>query len=720
MRLLSSISASNRTLIFNPFRRNTRTDMNRERRNNGIFVTGTDTDIGKTIITAALYRNGFESGRNIVYIKAIQTGTSDVAPDVQTCFDAVNDLPGDKKILSLECFKIPCSPHLAAKIEGKRIAVEKIVEQIQGYQNQGYFVIVEGAGGIFVPLNDSETTLDLIQSLRLPVLLVFENRVGCINHVMLSVRELQRNDIPILGLVSNSIQSEPNPMVQADNIEMLGGLSGLSVLAALPRLPDLNSRESGPRLDAWKFAANKIQSVWKEINIQESNSQKNNQEEHKAPLYHSNRLDEITRFDREHLWHPYTSIADPHPVVAVSSAKNCTIYTEDGKELTDGMASWWAAIHGYNHPTLNEAVRSQLARMSHVMFGGMTHHGAVELGRKILDLTPANLDCVFFADSGSVSVEVALKMSLQYHQARGKIDKIRFMTFRGGYHGDTLGAMSVCDPINGMHSLFQGVLSKQIFLDRPTVPFDKIPCGDHFEREIGIIRSAFEKHAKETAAFILEPIIQGAGGMYFYHPEYLRRIRQFCNEYDVLFVADEIATGFGRSGKMFAVEWAGVEPDILCIGKALSGGYMTLAATLASRVVAEGISANGNVFMHGPTFMANPLACAVAGASLDLLNSGNWQGDVKRIESRLKTGLESCRNREGIADVRVLGAIGVIETINPVNTRRLQEFFVRKGVWIRPFNRLIYLMPPYCVSDGELDKLTEAVRDAVEQKEFLF
>jgi adenosylmethionine-8-amino-7-oxononanoate aminotransferase len=435
---------------------------------------------------------------------------------------------------------------------------------------------------------------------------------------------------------------------------------------------------------------------------------------------------DLLQFDKTHIWHPYTSAVDPHPVIAVKSAEKCTLFTEDGKELTDGMSSWWCAIHGYRNPVIEQAVRQQLETLPHIMFGGITHRCAVELAEKILAVAPKNMNNVFFADSGSVSVEVAIKTAIQFQQASGRSKRNKLMTFRGGYHGDTLGAMSVCDPVNGMHSLFGGIVPKQIFAERPAVPFDgnsasedfcsDVFNSDVFNNDIKQLETLFEKHNEETAAFIFEPIVQGAGGMRFYHPAYLNEVRRLCNQYEVLLIADEIATGFGRTGKYFAVEWAGIQPDIMCIGKALTGGTMTLAAMLASKQVAEGVSADGNVLMHGPTFMANPLACAAASASLSLLEDGSWRENVRRIETRLKSGLEPCRGLSGVADVRCLGAIGVVEMERAVNTSSLQTFFVNHSVWLRPFNKLIYVMPPYCISDAEIDKITNVILSAVKGK----
>ncbi len=418
-------------------------------------------------------------------------------------------------------------------------------------------------------------------------------------------------------------------------------------------------------------------------------------------------------FDRHHIWHPYTSTLTPLTCYPVASANGVHIKLEDGTELVDGMSSWWSTIHGYNHPHLNQAAHQQIDQVSHVMFGGITHQPAISLCKKLLSLAPNNLEHVFLADSGSVAVEVSLKMALQYWHAKGE-RRPKFLTLRHGYHGDTFAAMSVTDPDNSMHSLYKGFLPEHIFAESPT-------CGywDEWKPEdLADFEDKIDSHHQELAAVILEPIVQGAGGMRIYHPEFLKGVRRLCDKYDLLLIADEIATGFGRTGKLFACEHADVQPDILCVGKALTGGYMTLSATLASKHVADTVcGGDAGCFMHGPTFMGNPLACAVSTASLELIEQGDWQQQTQQIEMLFSELLPKLEEYDLVKNTRWLGAIGVVETHRPVNMETIQALFVEHGVWIRPFGKLIYMMPPFISKPEDIEKLINAIDAALQRKD---
>lgn len=410
--------------------------------------------------------------------------------------------------------------------------------------------------------------------------------------------------------------------------------------------------------------------------------------------------------DYNHIWHPYSAMNSDLPVYEIESANGVRLKLKDGRELIDGMSSWWCMIHGYNHPEMNAALESQIKKMSHVMFGGLTHKPAIELTKKLIEITPTPLEKVFYSDSGSVAVEVAMKMAIQYWYAKGQTTKQKFISLRSAYHGDTFAAMSISDPETGMHSLFEDVLTKQISIKQPTSRFGE-PCN---KEDITELEETIKQHTNEVAALILEPIVQGAGGMWFYSAEYLKQAKSLCEKYNVLLILDEIATGFGRTGKLFACEHVNISPDIMCIGKALTGGYLTLAATLTTKNISDTIDkGDPGVFMHGPTFMANPLACTAAITSIKLLLESSWQENIKRIESQLNKELKVCNTFNNVYETRVLGAIGVVEMKQPVDIKNITEEFVKAGVWVRPFGKLIYLMPPFVINNNDLTQLINAV-----------
>jgi adenosylmethionine---8-amino-7-oxononanoate aminotransferase len=417
--------------------------------------------------------------------------------------------------------------------------------------------------------------------------------------------------------------------------------------------------------------------------------------------------EQLLAYDREHVWHPYTSMTEPTPVRLVTGASGCRLRLADGREVIDGMSSWWAAIHGYRHPALDRALKGQADDFAHVMFGGLTHEPAIRLAQRLVEITPTGLEHVFLADSGSVSVEVALKMAIQYQRGAGHPERTRMLTVRGGYHGDTCGCMGVCDPESGMHTMFRGFVADHVFAERPPADRADVPRWEESFRKLA------DSHAHELAGIVVEPLLQGAGGMWVYPAACLRVMREVADEHGLVLVLDEIATGFGRTGTLFAADAAGVVPDVMCLGKALTGGYLSLAAALCTAEVARGLSASeSGVLMHGPTYMGNPLACAVALANLDLLGSGDWKADVERINARLTARLAACRDLPGVADVRTIGAVGVVELDHPVDVDAATTAALDAGVWLRPFRNLIYTMPPYVCADDEIDQVCAAVEAA--------
>ena len=692
------------------------------RRLKGFFVAGTDTDAGKTFVSARLARLlGALAGGRLAYVKPVQTGCRRKADGGWSAPDAEAVGALWPRAQALACFEPPCSPHLAASLAGAALSARDLAARVEAAVPEGFAALVEGAGGCWVPLNGRETMLDLMLCLGLPVVLAAANRLGCLNHAMLSVEALQARGIEVAGIILSRTRPAAEPDAglgsgagPADELRVLedneaslrafAAQAGVPLLASLPHSPD--PAAPAPGLEA---AASRLFERLGDFRTGPSWSLPAGGESPES-------MAEILAFDRKHLWHPYTSALNPLPVRQAASASGCRIRLADGTELVDGMSSWWCAVHGYGSPALKAAMSRQIHEMSHVMFGGLTHRPAVSLARRLLSMAPAGMEHVFFADSGSVAVEVALKMAVQYQIATGHGTRRRFLTPLGGYHGDTQGAMSVCDPVNGMHTLFSGLLPRHYFMERPASRFD----SPFDPASLDGARRILEEKQDEIACVVLEPIVQGAGGMWFYHPRYLEGLAGLCRRYGILLVLDEIATGFGRTGKLFASEWAGVVPDVMCVGKALTGGMMTGGAVLASGAVAEGIeqagpAEGGGVLMHGPTFMANPLFCAAACQSLDLLAASPWQERVKNIETWLREGLGPCRELPGAADVRVLGAIGVVEAKRPVDMARLQDYFVARGAWIRPFNRNVYLMPPFVSAEEDVALLCSAVRGAFEE-----
>ncbi len=692
----------------------------------GLFITGTGTDVGKSLVTAALSRALWQEHTPHIPIKPVQTGVQSSADADATLYTAAHEgLPCWQNHKQPELFKgktlfsyaVAASPHLAAKQQGKSLRVADILQALHEKKYEDP-LLLEGAGGLYVPLNADESMLDVIQALALPVVLVMQNTLGALNHTLLSLETLRQRRCEVTALICKEVnvpQNAQEELIRADNVAYLEAYvrdSGTS-LYEMPYVEELNE-------EGWDMLANSMRSLARRYAATWRTSHLRGAKTGTQTTMQADTQMDVLAWDKEHLWHPYTSATQPLPVYEVTHAKGTRLYLRDGTELMDGMSSWWCAVHGYGQESLVQAAQEQAARMSHVMFGGITHGPAVRAAQKLMALLPqdSSLSRLFWADSGSVAVEVALKMALQYQQGVGQCQRTKILSPRGGYYGDTLGAMSVCDPVNGMHTLFTHVLPQHIFVERPACAFDASGQNIFDAKTLRPLEDAFTIHGQELAAVILEPVVQGAGGMYFYDPRYLQRVRELCDAHGVLLICDEIATGFGRTGKMFAHEWCAdfgkaVTPDIMCVGKALTGGMMTLGATLCTEKVAQGICQDGQVFMHGPTFMANPLACAVAEASLDIFADGAWREQVLRMEAELKAGLEPCAEHEAVQNVRVLGAIGVVEMRQPVDMAKLQAFFVQEGVWIRPFGKLIYVMPPYVSSTEDVAALCKAVCAAV-------
>lgn len=681
------------------------------------FITGTNTDIGKTFITTALLRSFLKFTSSAVAIKPIQSGTDESG---LKDFEIYKNAGESENLAPLYMLKFPASPHFAARLESVQIILEDVKNYCEKIICKHEMTLIEGAGGIYVPINERENMLDLILALNLGVILVCKNELGALNNTILSIKALENAGAKIDLIVLNF--TDLNDKIHVSNLDYLRANFPYKIIV-LPKFDDKNLDEIALNFDEFaQESLSNLDEISASANSLPPSAQTNlitNEQDQILDESHNKTRSNLTpcqvqisseqidlNFDKKHLFHPYTSITKPLKTYAVTGAKGSYIFTQDGA-LIDGMSSWWCECLGYGREELKAAAHAQIDTFSHVMFGGLTHAPAINLGKKLLSLLPSQLDVIFYADSGSVGVEVAIKMALQYQQNRAP-HKNKIATFKGGYHGDTFGAMSVCDPINGMHSLFRGVLAKQIFMPRP-----KIPYGAKFsDKATKKMEKIIMKNRDKIAAIIVEPLVQGAGGMWFYHENYLKFLRKICDKIGALLIFDEIATGFGRTGAMFACEKAGVVPDIITLGKALTGGMLSFATTICSRRVAEGVCENG-VFMHGPTFMANPLACAVALESITQIERLNVREKVGLCEQILRENLAFCANLDGVVDVRVMGAIGVVEMARDVDVERIQAFFIKRGVWIRPFGKNIYIMPHFTASRDEIIALCEAIREAI-------
>ena len=654
------------------------------------FITGTNTDIGKTFITTALLHSFLKFTPRAVAIKPIQSGADESG---LKDFEIYQSAGESENFAPLYMLKFPASPHFAARLEGIQINLKNVKNYCEKIICEHEMTLIEGAGGIYVPINERESMLDLILALNLGAILVCKNELGAINNAILSIKALENAGVKIDLIVLNF--TDLNDQIHVSNLDYLRANFPYKIIV-LPKFDDKNLDEIALNFD--EFAQESLSNLDEISNKTEPNL---------TPCQVQISSEQIDlNFDKKHLFHPYTSITKPLKTYAVTGAKGSYIFTQDGA-LIDGMSSWWCECLGYGREELKAAAHAQIDDFSHVMFGGLTHAPAINLGKKLLSLLPSQLDVIFYADSGSVGVEVAIKMALQYQQNHAP-HKNKIATFKGGYHGDTFGAMSVCDPVNGMHSLFRGVLAKQIFMPRP-----KIPYGAKFSNKATKkMEKIIMKNRDKIAAIIVEPLVQGAGGMWFYHENYLKFLRKICDKIGALLIFDEIATGFGRTGAMFACEKAGVVPDIITLGKALTGGMLSFATTICSRRVANGVCQNG-VFMHGPTFMANPLACAVALESITQIERLNVREKVGVCEQILRENLAFCANLDGVVDVRVMGAIGVVEMARDVDVERIQAFFIKRGVWIRPFGKNIYIMPHFTASRDEIIALCKAIHEAI-------
>ncbi len=649
------------------------------------FVSGIDTGVGKTVVTGLLARWLLRQGCRVITVKMVQTGNDGYSEDLDAHRILMGrvSFPEDQEGLTApQIFRFPASPLLAAALEHTTLDLERIADCVKTLASRYDIVLVEGAGGLGVPLNEQVLAMDFAAEQGWPLILVTSGKLGSINHTVLSIEAAQSRGMTLAGIVYNW-NPEVDSTIDEDTpkyIRKYLTLHHLNVpLAFVPCVSDL---ENPPETD---FSA----------------------------IFSAPNEDDVPRLaalDRRHLWHPYASIGNPPPVQFAEKSHGTRIRLDDGTELLDAVSSWWCTAHGHSHPAIMEAIRRQSQQMSHVMFGGFTHRPATLLVDRLLQLLPAGLDAVFLADSGSISVECAVKMAVQYHYAAGNPKRCKMVALKGAYHGDTAGAMALSDP-DGMHLLFQGIMPRHFFAEQPATPFH----GTWDDADFASMERILAEHEDEIAGVIVEPVFQGGNAMWLYHPEYLRRLRAACDRHGALMVFDEVATGLGRTGRLFAMEHADVIPDILCIGKTLTGGSMTLAATIASRRVADVISSRGSgAFMHGPTYMGNPLVCAAAKASLDLLDQYDWKGNLAAIENGFREGLDAFRQHPNVRDVRILGGIGILELEHMPTVAQTTVNCRETGVWLRPFGNWVYSMPPFITTPGEIEQITHAMGRLVE------
>ena len=633
-----------------------------------VFVSGIGTGVGKTVVTGAMAREMRDAGHDVITVKMVQTGCVESSEDLEVHrrMMGVESLPEDGEGLTApEIFAYPASAELAARLEGKKVNVKKIIASIEKCAENHEIVLVESAGGLMVPLTDSLLTIDIAAQQGWPLVLVTNGALGSINHTILSLEAAVSRDMKIERVVYNWSPGVP-PEIDEDTPKAIARwLAQHSISAPVIRFgyhPPLETVPAKPQTANSKLS-----------------------------------------LDRTHIWHPYASLKDPPPVRMATRASGVEIETADGRRLIDAVSSWWCVAHGHNHPAITEAIRRQSERLSHVMFGGFTHEPAIALAEKLAAFAPPGLDRVFFADSGSISVEVAVKMATQYQHAKGRGKRTKMLSVKGGYHGDTACAMALSDP-DGMHTLFAGMMPRHFFAEKP-LPWER---GVDFSS----LRAMAAEHRDEIAGIICEPILQAANAMNIYDADYLREMRRLANENDFVLVFDEIATGFHRTGPRWAHERAGIAPDVLCVGKALTGGHITLAATLASKKIADAISGGTpSAFMHGPTYMANPLACAAACASLELFERGDYASKVARIETELREQLSGAKLLANVADVRVLGAVGIIEVKRMPARDAIERVIDEHGVWLRPFANFIYTMPPLVSGSETIRRIAAAMLD---------